>query len=234
MINMDNIEFLKNIIEGTNPYSGEIISQAALWRGIDVKGRLEDILADLKKSHNVALIYSIDNIKFLATIIEGINPVTNLPLEEDDPLRVDYVKESFEEFIFELENDRQINAESSKFDNIDNFSSNERTKPNNLENAITYPSITLQSFCKKIAALLYGAFTYAKIENIVRNFLINDNKIEQRLSNKGRHRYYATTAGENIGITNELITDYYGKKIHRVFYSPNAQKYIIDHLPSLL
>ena len=122
MINMDNIEFLKNIIEGTNPYSGEIISQAALWRGIDVKGRLEDILADLKKSHNVALIYSIDNIKFLATIIEGINPVTNLPLEEDDPLRVDYVKESFEEFIFELENDRQINAESSKFDNIDNFS----------------------------------------------------------------------------------------------------------------
>ena len=119
---MDNIEFLKNIIEGTNPYSGEIISQAALWRGIDVKGRLEDILADLKKSHNVALIYSIDNIKFLATIIEGINPVTNLPLEEDDPLRVDYVKESFEEFIFELENDRQINAESSKFDNIDNFS----------------------------------------------------------------------------------------------------------------
>ena len=94
---MDNIQFLETIKAGINPFTGEIISEASFLKAPDVIGSFEDILADLKKSNNFDLIYSIENIKFLNTLIDGINPATNLPLDENDPLRVDYVVDCLKE-----------------------------------------------------------------------------------------------------------------------------------------
>ncbi len=94
---MDNIEFLEAIKKGINPFTGEIISEASFLRAPDVIGRFEEIIVELKKSDNFNLIYTTKNIEFLETINAGIDPVTGLNLDSDDPLRVDYVVECLNE-----------------------------------------------------------------------------------------------------------------------------------------
>ncbi len=238
---MDNIEFLETLIKGINPFTGETISKASLIRAEDIKGRFEDILYDFKKLNSFDLIYSLENIDLLSAIINGKNPATNSDLDDDDPLKVDYVVECLKELVDDyvlISNNNNKNVGNDLEDETKNqffYGSEQPCKYSG--NFITTkqipielsPSITIQPFCKSISNAIFNALSYNTIQDRILDFLLNEGKIEERFI-AGRMRKYATTNGEKIGISNGTVTDFDGKETHRVFYSPTAQIYIIDRL----
>lgn len=239
---MDNIEFLETIIKGINPFTGEIITNASFLKAPDVIGRFEELLSELKKSNDFELVYYFENIEFLSAIIEGRNPVTNSELDNDDPLRVDYIVDCLKE----IKKDYEIVKTSSISNDSDNLSSNDveiephENNPNQYYGGIifsnriaikiTSPSITIQPFCKIISSAINNELSFNMLQNGILNFLLQDGKLEVKYSSKRRLIKYATSEGENIGISNEFIPDQYGKPTHRIYYSPNAQIYIIKNL----
>lgn len=160
-----------------------------------------------------------DNIDFLTWIAKGFNPYTGEKFSDNDLLQSPQVSSRLKELAEELSEDR----------------TEERLVGRNAIEII-YPYTTIQPFAKAISYAIYNALTIINIQTKILNYLLDEEKLEFRYASSKSERMskFATEEGEKIGITNAIITDPYGKKEHKIYYSPAAQIYIIDRLPKIL
>lgn len=100
--------------------------------------------------------------------------------------------------------------------------------------SIIEPQTTIKFFAKEIEKVVSLGFTH--IQKRIQEYLIENGLLEIRpdVYENNVLRKFATTAGESYGIRNVASTSNNGRIYHKVIYTPQAQKYIIELLDKIL
>lgn len=172
------------------------------------------------------------NIEFLIQIAKGFNPITGETFEETDILCQPEVSKRLLDLVKQLQEDEKVTKQflqdnyiynpeienlikRSEFSSLSNFSSN-------VTNAIK---------CNAGREIWRSNSIRAKIEK----FLFLQGKIKREYAPEYRNgKYYATEAGIDFGITNELEPEKSEFARHFLNLDTNVQDYIIANLSEIL
>lgn len=166
-----------------------------------------------------------NNIDFLHWIAKGVNPYTGELFSNDDLLRDRNVMVR----LFELETElREFKKKPDKL----------KVKKYNLSSEIieaiqiVEPETTIAPFAANIASAtaLGKNFVLKKI----REFLVAYNYLEYMPASDNKPERRATELGERIGMFNKEITSQNGTTYSNVYYSVEAQKFLISKLAKIL
>ena len=165
-----------------------------------------------------------NNIEFLTCLAKGFNPFTGEKCQNNEVLRDPDIVAGIYDIILELkENGRKVSVKNFKYDpNLGPMIS------------IIEPHTTIQFFAKEIEKVVSLGFTH--IQKRIQEYLIENGLLEIKpdVYENNALRKFATTAGESHGIRNEVNTSNNGRTYHKVIYTPQAQKYIIELLDRIL
>lgn len=148
-----------------------------------------------------------NNVDFLKSIVEGINPYTSEVYLSDDLLRRPDVVTRLELLINEIENFDKWQTDLIQ---------------------VMIPETTVTYLAKNIAEVV--SMRQKDVLDKVRAYLVKNGYLKKSLRNK---RYIATELGESIGITNrvDLASE---ERYFNVYYSENAQHFVISKLSEIL
>ena len=173
---------------------------------------------------------------FIDKLANGINPLDDTPIPDDDivnNVRLSrcffYVSGVLEKA---MEREKRNASKKSNFEKAPFSVTDEQLAGYEFGN---YP-LSVTAFCRRINELP-GNLKTLKMERLpsrkITQFLTNIGMIEWKLWENGKMKRFPTEAGKEIGL--ELkIWESYGRKSPVIYYSDQAQRFILDNLDAVI
>lgn len=166
-----------------------------------------------------------DYIEILDCLAHGINPNTKERIEKDSILRHPDVITALFEGVIAL-GDKYKKEKKKRYFVFYPYMDEQIDR--------TEPSISIKPFAENIAKVT--GLSSNKIQNKILDFLIGNEILVKRQDPEDNYKIkkFATDKGIEIGITNGKYSSNNGKEYHCVYYSVQAQEYVISHLSDIL
>lgn len=172
---------------------------------------------------------------FIDKLANGINPLDDTPISEDDivnNIRLSrcffYVSDILRQVLEEGARKQPKKVERLPFS----------LTPEQIQHfEYTATPISATALARKINGLVWDAIEAKKMERLsyqkITQWLLDIGMIEYREWEDGRMKRFPTADGEEMGLITQ-VWENYGRRSPVVFYSEDAQRFIMDHLEAVI